>query len=389
MHIEPARLAMYCAKFKERGGRAVSVGRRSRSLFVCGDGPPAQIQAFIDKGVVWWMKFYEKYNLLGVNMQFVKGISYSIIDVLLFPFALVSAIPNVCVARWTKRLPGCTSIFNRLKVHPIRHHYYSPLVYKSDLDEPLTKARTINGLDLNDAEQLALLAQFNYRDELLAIPQHASDPRSFAYDNGAFGVGDAEYFYNMIRHLKPKKIIEVGCGQSTLLAQLAIGANRQDDPSYVCNYICVEPFEQPWLEQIGVTVLRKRIEKIDPCIVDGLEQNDIFFIDSSHVIRPQGDVLHEYLNLVGRLKPGVLVHVHDIFTPYDYHEQWIADERRLWNEQYLLEAFLCFNKSFRIIGALNYLWRTYPDRMTRACPVLSAGDRAQAPGSFWFTRIET
>jgi Methyltransferase domain len=310
----------------------------------------------------------------------------SIVDALLLPLAFVAAIASIPVSRWSSKLPFCVSIFDRFNVYPIRHHYHSPLVYESDLRESLVKPRVIRGLDLNDSAQLDILKNFNFREELLEIPYIASSPLSFGYKNNAFGVGDAEYLYNMIRQFKPKQLLEIGCGQSTLMAQLAIEANRRDDTSYKCRHICVEPFEQSWLEQLGVTVYRTKIENLDSAIVSDLHKNDILFIDSSHVIRPQGDVLYEYLNIVGQLNTGVLAHVHDVFTPHDYPEEWVINDRRLWNEQYLLEAFLCFNKSFRIIGALNYLWHNYRHLMTHACPVLS--QKGGEPGSFWFTRVE-
>ena len=134
-----------------------------------------------------------------------------------------------------------------------------------------------------------------------------------------------------------------------------------------------------------MTVHRTKIEELDPSIAESLVANDILFIDSSHVLRPQGDVVYEYLNMLGRLQKGVLIHVHDIFTPRDYPDAWVLDDRRLRNEQYLLEAFLCFNPAFKIIGALNWLWHSHSDRLDRACPLLlmNGGE----PGSFWFTRV--
>jgi Methyltransferase domain len=308
-----------------------------------------------------------------------------VLDVLLAPLALVGALASITVSRWTGNLPLCSWIFDRFKVYPIRHHYYSPLVYESDLKKSLAEERTINGLDLDEAGQLELLARFDFREELLAIPNKASNELTFGYENNLFGAGDAEYLYNFIRLFKPKQILEIGCGQSTLMAQLAIDANKRENASYSCRHICVEPFEQPWLEKIDVTVHRTKIEELDVAVVESLAANDILFIDSSHVIRPQGDVVYEYLNMIGRTQVGVLIHVHDVFTPRDYPATWVLRDRKLWNEQYLLEAFLCFNKSFKVIGALNWLRHSHADRLTRACPVLSS--KGGEPGSFWFTRI--
>src|SRR5258708_4710714 len=168
-----------------------------------------------------------------------------ILDVLLSPLALVGALASVTVSRWTGQLRLCSWIFDQFKVYPIRHHYYSPLVYASDLKKSLAGERTINGLDLDEAGQLELLARFNFQEELIAIPNSATNELAFGYENNLFGAGDAEYLYNFIRYFKPRQILEIGCGQSTLMAQLAIDANKRENSSYSCRHICVEPFEQP------------------------------------------------------------------------------------------------------------------------------------------------
>jgi hypothetical protein len=307
------------------------------------------------------------------------------LDIMLAPFAAIGVASMVAVSRLQSRLRICAWIFDKAGVYPIRHHYYSPLVYRSDLKHPLHAQRTICGLDLNEPGQLELLSHFHYREELEAIPLTSASQLSYGYDNKNFGSGDAEYLYSMIRHFKPKKLLEVGSGGSTLVAQLAIRANENNDPSYICQQICVEPYEQPWLERLGVTVHRSRIEDMPLHVVDGLDANDIFFIDSSHVVRPQSDVVHEYLALLGRLKSGVVVHAHDIFTPSDYPAAWVLDSRKLWTEQYLLEAFLCFNREFEVIGALNWLWHNHRDRVAAVCPIL-ASQPGREPGSFWFRR---
>ena len=101
------------------------------------------------------------------------------------------------------------------------------------------------------------------------------------------------------------------------------------------------------------------------------------------MIRPQGDVLYEVLEILPSLKSGVLVHVHDIFSPWDYPKSWIVDEVRFWNEQYLLEAFLSGSTNWEIVGALNFLTRNHFDAIHRACPFLT---RDRNPGSFWIQR---
>lgn len=125
----------------------------------------------------------------------------------------------------------------------------------------------------------------------------------------------------------------------------ALKKNRDEDPSYNCEHVCIEPYEMPWLETVDVSVVRKKVEEVELEFFSQLQKNDILFIDSSHVIRPQGDVVFEYLELLPSLNIGVVVHIHDIFSPKNYLAEWLQDDVRFWNEQYLLEAFLSHNNS--------------------------------------------
>jgi hypothetical protein len=174
----------------------------------------------------------------------------------------------------------------------------------------------------------------------------------------------------MIRLLKPKKIIEIGCGHSTLMALEAVRKNKSEDKNYHCQQICIEPYERPWLEKLNVKLKRVPVEYIQLDYFKQLEKNDILFIDSSHIIRPQGDVVFEYLEILPSLNPGVYVHIHDIFTPKNYPKRWIIDEIRFWNEQYLLEAFLTNNNAYQIIGLLNYLHYHHFSALSAKCPML-------------------
>lgn len=318
-------------------------------------------------------------------MHYLRNFSYKIVDFIIAPIMLILAPVAAGASRLRHRAPLSRSILDKFQIAVVQHHYYEPILFPSDLTHDPSSPRQITGLDLNEAAQLALIEQFRYRDELLAIPVKQTTSRNFGYHNGSFEPGDAEFLYNMIRHFRPRKIVEVGSGNSTLMARLAIDANRRADADYRCEQICIEPFEQPWLESIGVNVIREKVERCPTSIFEDLAENDIMFIDSSHIIRPQGDVLHEYLNLLGLLRPKVIVHVHDIFTPRDYPAQWLLRDRWMWNEQYLLEAFLSFNSCFEVIGAVNWLAYQHRERLHDACPILMQ-EPWREPGSFWFRR---
>jgi hypothetical protein len=147
--------------------------------------------------------------------------------------------------------------------------------------------------------------------------------------------------------------------------------------------VCIEPYENAWLAATGVELVRERVESVDRTLFQALGPDDILFIDSSHVVRPQGDVLVEFLEILPALRSGVLVHVHDIFTPRDYPDAWVRENMWLWTEQYLVEAFLSHNDRFEIVGALNYLARHHAAALGAACPQFAREAATRDPGSLW------
>src|SRR5207253_2446442 len=165
--------------------------------------------------------------------------------------------------------------------------------------------------------QIALLDSLRFTSELEDLTAPRTAELQFRLGNGSFESGDAEFLYQMIRLKKPRRFFEIGSGNSTLIARQAIRRNQQEDPHYDCKHLCIEPFEAPWLEAAGIPVLRQRVEEVELQLFSELAENDFLFIDSSHVIRPQGDVLTEYLQILPTLRTGVIVHVHDIFSPRD------------------------------------------------------------------------
>jgi predicted O-methyltransferase YrrM len=267
----------------------------------------------------------------------------------------------------------------------VRKHYYTPIVNASDLKQDLAIERSLPGIDFNADAQLSILSRFKSRDELAAFPMAVQPDGQFYFTNKYYEAGDAEYLYSLIRLLKPNRIIEVGSGFSTLMADAAVRKNRAEDPGYKPKHICIEPYERAWLESVGPDIIRKRVEDCDLALFAELGHNDILFIDSSHVIRPQGDVLFEYQRIIPALNPGVIVHVHDIFTPRDYPKKWVLKDRLLWNEQYLLESFLSFNSDFEIIAMLNWLKNNHFAEMAKVFPVLATQPDC-SPGGFWFRR---
>lgn len=308
-----------------------------------------------------------------------------VLDVLLVLFVYPCALLLKIVRRaGVQRMTFCKAALLRIGVFPIRDHYYEPQFDLRKTRYPLSQERSLPGIHWNAEEQLRILGTFNFARELEDVSHDKPDGHDFYMNNDTFKSGDAEYWYQLVRLKRPKRIFEVGSGNSTLMAVRAIRKNHQEDSEYRCKHVCIEPYEMPWLDELPISVIRKKVEEVEVSFFSELEENDILFIDSSHVIRPQGDVLFEYLELLPTLKKGVIVHVHDIFSPRNYPAQWLVDDVKLWNEQYLVEAFLSHNSSWKIIGALNYLHHNHFDKLRSVAPFLTP-DRE--PGSLYLQRV--
>lgn len=320
----------------------------------------------------------KKMMVISPIVDFALAIMSVPIALILWVFTRVS--PN--------RLPLTTKTFKKLKVFPIRDHYYQPLFNHSRLRRPLDQDRNLPGIDLNTAGQLDLLDNLAFADELATLnldnrKKNADNVLDFTIDNGWFERGDADFLYQVIRKFKPKKIIEIGSGQSTKIARMALIKNEQELKSF-SEHVCIEPYEQPWLNELGIKIIREPVEDCPKSIFSKLQDGDLLFIDSSHIIRPQGDVLFEYLEILPELSKGVIVHVHDIFTPMDYPTDWIVNKVLFWNEQYLLEMMLSNSQRYEVIAGLNYLKQNHFQKLAKVCPYLKPESN---PASFYFRVI--
>jgi hypothetical protein len=256
-------------------------------------------------------------------------------------------------------------------IRPI--HYYEPLPdFRSITPEQITRRRTFPGIDFDWENQVALLNAFaSYRDEISNL--------DFDFDNDYFSGFDAAVYYALIRHLKPQRIIEIGGGYSTRIAAKALKLNERG------SLTCIEPHPAQRLLEAGLKIelIQKRIEEIQIDFFSCLKANDILFIDSSHTVKFGSDVCYEFLEVLPSLNRGVWIHVHDIFFPHDYPADWLLNRRLALNEQYLLEAFLAFNKSFAPQLANYWLRLEHLDETRRLWP--NANHRAS---SFWMKRVE-
>jgi len=314
------------------------------------------------------------------------SLAAAVADVALALLSIPAALVLKLVRRiGLQRLPLCRGILMKIGVLPVRRHYYEPFVVQIDVERALSSVRSLPAIDWNLPAQRAFLQTLTFESELEAAAHGIRGPSGapFDFDNASFRSGDAEMLYQVVRRLRPANVIEIGSGLSTILVKAALEKNRTEAAEYRCAHTCIEPFEARWLESVGVRLLRQRVETVPIDLFSVLGDGDLLFVDSSHIIRPHGDVLVEYLQILPVLRRGVVVHIHDIFSPRDYPRSWILEKRLLWNEQYLLEAFLSNNDQWRVLAAVNMLKHEAFDDLSRVCPYVT---REREPGSFYIQR---
>jgi hypothetical protein len=274
-------------------------------------------------------------------------------------------------------------VWERHGFHVTPVHFYQPIPDTESLPQKLwDHPSELVGIDMNDSVQLDLLRNRfpKFRGEYEQFPtKPTGQPSRFHLNNDFFDGTDALVAYCMVRHFQPRLIIEVGSGFSSLIAAEAAAKNKSSA------LICIEPFPREFLRQRfpGLhSLIEKKVEDLDLDFFSQLGPGDILFIDSSHTIKIGGDVNYLFLEVLPRLKPGVIVHVHDIFLPFDYRRDWVMDEFRFWTEQYLLQAFLTFNSEFEVLMANSYLSHYHMEDLKTAFP----NSPWWGGGSFWMRR---
>jgi predicted O-methyltransferase YrrM len=254
-------------------------------------------------------------------------------------------------------------------------HFYSPLTAEADLSRALSWTEA-PGVNLAEQRQLALAAELR---PLLAEPMPG--PRYVA-GNRMFGPADAAVYRAMLTHLRPSRVMEVGSGYSTALALDETDANPGLSGLEIT---CIEPFPERLLEIIGesdrkrLTLLRQPVQDVDPAAYERLGRHDVLFVDSTHVVKAGSDVVWIFLHVLPRLAPGVVVHVHDVFWPFEYPAHWLQ-QRRDWTEAYLVHAFLAGNASWEILFFSSWFWHCQQELV----PDSLAHDE---PGSIWLRKV--
>jgi len=264
-------------------------------------------------------------------------------------------------------------IERHLGLHIIPVHFYSPIPAIADVAADVsTKVKPCRGLAFRGEEQAALMAEFSIKYGAEYVPAK----------NIGLSKADAFMLYAFIRSARPKRMIEIGSGESTRISLAAISQNIGE--GFPCLLTAIDPYPPPYLRNIAdpnFELLAKRAQDVPEAF---FRDADILFIDSSHVSKIGSDVNYEILTIIPELKAGALIHWHDIMLPQDYPRDWI-ERGMYWNESYLVHAFMLYNDSFRVLWAARYMQVHHADRLRSAFPYMEPSHRLS---SFWIERVK-
>jgi len=269
-------------------------------------------------------------------------------------------------------------------------HFYSPIPLPGAMDPEIWDASSdLVGVDFDAKAQMCFVEA-----ELAEHIREFRPPREptgrvneFFLDNGYYQAVDAHILYAIVRRFKPARVLELGAGFSTLVTAAAGKLNATEGRP--AHFEACDPYaRQDFVGQVeGLNALRPiAAEALGDEEFSKLKAGDILFVDTSHTVKIGGDVTRIVLEVLPRLAPGVMVHFHDMFLPWHYPRDWVEHNRWYWAEQYLVQAFLAFNRDFEVLIACHALWREYPDRLERLVPEL----RGSAPPlALWLRRVDS
>ena len=282
----------------------------------------------------------------------------------------------------SKRFQGLRAKESLLWVPP--GHFYSPVFdYRQKrlaVNKGLTKLPDLSIDDLSMvrfwSDNINLIQSFNF-------PLSTDVPHSFYTDNSTFCIGDSIIYFSLLGLLRPKRVIEIGTGFSSLLLLESVERHLLNDTEVTL----IDPYPQRLLSLLSkrqlqrVKLLSAPIQEVSLNFFSECEPGDIIFIDSTHVLKTDSDVCFELFNILPSLCDGVYIHFHDIFCPFDYPETWIK-QGRSWNEAYALRAFLMNQDRYKIIFFNDYFAAAHGDLIAETMPIFLEN----SGGSLWIRK---
>jgi predicted O-methyltransferase YrrM len=257
----------------------------------------------------------------------------------------------------------------RAGVHVLPAHYYVPVPNVVELERDRARwaqASSLPGIDAPLERQVATLRE-------LCLPYRSEYAGNEAYEEGVrrrfgqgFGVLEAQALHGVLRSLKPARMVEIGSGVSSYCAHRALLRNAADGRPGTL--VCVEPHPSPELRALdGVELIDQPMQAVGLDVFTALAPGDLLFVDSSHTVKAGSDVNRIVLEVLPRLAPGVVVHFHDIFLPFD-HQPDLLHTFLHWNETSLVRAFLIGNRSVEVLFSMAMLHHLEPAVLHEAFP---------------------
>lgn len=267
---------------------------------------------------------------------------------------------------------------DKYRVTVTRGDFYSEIPTITEVEKSFT-APSLLKLDAIFPDNETMLAELARLTEVSVEfdPPVTSDRKGeYSWRGGQFSYSDAMSYYAMIRTRKPRTIVEIGCGWSTLVAQIACARNGMG------RIICIEPYPNEFLrEMTGIKLVQKRAQDMETGFFnDALSDGDLLFIDSTHTVKHDSDCLHIYLRILPAIAADITVHVHDINFPETLSLKQMRETQIFWNEQYLLYAYMCENPRVRTLYGSRY----HAKRNPRALERFMHGRFPVGGASFWF-----
>lgn len=274
----------------------------------------------------------------------------------------------------------------RAGYHLVRANYYSPIPDLDALPERIwTQPDAMPGLDCNLDAQVAFLDRElgPFVREFDGPADPPGNAEGYHLRNEFFNEMDAEILYAMIRRLAPKRVVEIGSGYSTLVIAGAARRNREEGNT-LRHQVC-DPYPSPVLGPVREQIELHPISATEIAAqrVAELEAGDVLFIDSTHTVKPAGDVVHLLLGVLPMVASGLAIHLHDIFRPFEYPRQQFEYYGSYWQEHHLVQAFLAFNGEFEIVCANQALAKLRYEQVRKLIQSLTATSN---PSSLWLRR---
>jgi len=263
-------------------------------------------------------------------------------------------------------------MFQRIGVSLVPNHYYWPIPDFKELEARTWPADQLPiGIDFGLEKQLDFLRNVVPQYETEWGPASGSITNAgYRRGNGFFETVDAEIAYCMVRHFKPRRIIEVGGGYSSRVMAAALDRNLKVD-GIRGELLTIDPHPDRFPKEAlsdRIRLIPASVQSVDLDIFLTLESGDFLFLDSTHVVGIGSDVVREYLEILPLISSGVLIHAHDIFIPSDYPRKMVLQTLSFWSEQYLLEALLMFNPRFEVVWGSSAMQSFEPEALERAFP---------------------